>query len=107
MVALKATRSEPIIKESILESGEGSEAEASIMKVLDKLYPLGIICGRILTIQACFGFIGDSVLNEAVRRLVRFHLRCDIELACWVCEVNSVLGRITKCLQRCILVVWV
>ena len=96
-----------MVKECILESAQGPVAKAGIMKVLDKLYPLGIICGRILAIQACFGFIGDSVLNEAVRRLVRFHLRCDIELACWVCEVNSVLGRITKCLQRCILVVWV
>ena len=37
MVVLKATRSEPIVKESILESRESSEAEPSIMKVLDKL----------------------------------------------------------------------
>jgi len=68
------------------------------MKVLDKLYPLSIICRRILTIQAGFGFVGDSVLNETVSGLVRFHLRCDIVLSCWVCEVNGVLGCIPECL---------
>jgi len=102
---LKATHSEPVVKKCILESRERSIAKSGIMKVLDKSYPLSIKCGRILTIQACFALVGNSVLNETVTRLVLFQLRSDIVLACWVREVNGVLGRISLGLQRCIFVI--
>lgn len=107
MVVLKATGGEPIVKERILESRESSKAEPSIMKVLDKLCLPGIKSSRILTVQACFGFVGDSVLNETVGRLVWFQLGCDIALPCRVREVDGVLGSIPACLQRYILIVWV